>query len=227
MARPWTLIDSVVTPDGTLCLQHRGGRDYLITQNHRVLMNSTANRSELALGTLACRGLRERARPSVLLGGLGMGFTLRAVLDALPPGAEVTVAELNAAIVGWCRGPIAALTDRATEDPRVTVTLGDFAEVVATRSRAAPGRLDAVVIDLYVGPDNDTRADDPLYGTRVTERVFKSLRPGGVFAVWAEALHARYVATLERAGFEVATERPARGSGRFVVYLATRPTTAP
>lgn len=222
MSLPWITVDMAVTPDGRLVLQQRGERDYLITLDGRVLMNSMTHRSEAALGALACRGLAARDRPRVLVGGLGMAFTLRAVLDALPPSAEVTVAELNPVVVAWCRGPIAALTGRAVDDPRVTVSLGDFADAL----RAAAGsahRLDAIVIDLYVGPDHDTRAAHPLYGTRACEQALTALRPGGVFAVWAEGFHESYAKRLAQVGFTVAHERPAKGNRRFVVYLATKP----
>ena len=95
MSLPWIIVDTAATPDGKLVLQQRGERDYLITIDGRVLMNSMTHRSEAALGALACRGLATLARPRVLVGGLGMAFTLRAVLDALPASARVTVAELN------------------------------------------------------------------------------------------------------------------------------------
>ncbi len=212
------------TPDGTLRLQQRGDHDYFITIDHRVLMSSAQHRSEVALGSLACRDLTRRRRPRVLLGGLGMGFTLRACLDALPWDAEVTVAELNPVIVDWCRGPIAPLTGRSLDDPRVTVQVGDFARVLAA---ASPQSLDAVVIDLYVGPDGQSPADDPLYGRGACARAFAALRPGGVFAVWAEAFHPPYDKRLQSVGFATDHHRPARGAGRFVVYLATRPQDAP
>jgi spermidine synthase len=171
---------------------------------------------------LGCRGLAARANARVLVGGLGMAYTLRAVLDALPASAKVTVAELNPVIVSWCRGPLAELTAGAADDPRVTVVIKDFAHALREAAGAAQ-RLDAVVIDLYVGPDNDTPDSDPLYGARACQDAFAALRPGGVFAVWAEAFHPRYAKRLAAAGFAVTHERPATGARRFVVYLATRP----
>lgn len=222
MSLPWITVDSAATPDGKLVLQRRGERDHLITIDGRVLMNSMTHRSEAALGALACRGLATLPRPRVLVGGLGMAYTLRAVLDALPASAAVTVAELNPVIVAWCRGPIADLTARAVDDPRVTVAITDFADALREAAGSAQ-RLDAVVIDLYVGPDDDTRAADPLYGTRACQQAFTALRPGGVFAVWAEAYHESYAKRLGAAGFDVAYERPAKGNRRFVVYLATKP----
>lgn len=151
-----------------------------------------------------------------------MAITLRAMLDALPGTAQVAVAELNPVIVQWCRGPLAELTASSVDDPRVTVTIGDFVDVLRAASEA-PSRLDAIVIDLYVGPDDRTRDGDALYGTRACQRAFAALRPGGVFAIWAEAFYDSYAARLRAAGFGVAREHPARGSRRFVVYVATKP----
>ncbi len=222
MALPWNTVADVATPDGRLKLLRRNDRDWLITIDGRVLMNSASARSEVALGALACAGLHRQASPRVLLGGLGMAFTLRAVLDALPKGGAVTVAELNPVVVEWCRGPIAHLTDGAVSDPRVTVSIGDFAHALADAADREAG-LDAVVVDLYVGPDNDTKPSDPLYGNRATRRAFDALRPGGVFAVWGENFHEGYARRLQAAGFSGRRENPARGSGRMVVYLATRP----
>jgi spermidine synthase len=221
MALPWTTVDSAATRDGELALQRRGTRDCLITIDGRVLMNSLDHRSEVALGALAAARIAGAARPRVLVGGLGMGFTLRALLDALPGSATVQVAELNPVIVAWCRGPIADLTGAAVADPRVTVTLGDFADALRAAAKRPP--LDAIVIDLYVGPDGDPRPRDPLYGAEACERAFAALRPGGVFAVWGESFSEGYARLLRGAGFTVEREHPARGSRRFVVYLATRP----
>ncbi len=223
MAQPWQTIDTVPTPEGTLELRQRGERDFLITVGGRVLMNSAAHRSEAALGEVACRHLRGRRGPRVLVGGLGMGFTLRAVLDRLPPSGRVVVAELNPEVARWCRGPLATLTGRAAEDPRVSVEVADVADLVR---RAAGGgdeaRFDAVVFDLYEGPHARTpKRDDPLYGQGAIERTKAALRPGGVFAVWGENPDAGFEKRLRGAGFTVATDRPGRGGLRHVVYLAT------
>lgn len=217
--KPWASVGRAETKDGVLELKQRGPRDFLITLDGRVLMNSVASRSEVALGALACRGLSAVAAPRVLIGGLGMGLTLRAALDALPPGARVVVAELNAAIAEWCRGPLAALTDAALGDPRVTLELGDVMKVVR---RAGQGdRFDAIAIDLYVGPDAGARAKHPLYGNAALSQYRAALRKGGVFGTWGEAFDAAYAQRLERAGFSVRHEKPGKGGLRHVVYLAT------
>ena len=130
MAQPWKTIESIATDEGILELRQRGERDFMIMIGSQVLMNSLANRSEVVLGQLGCSHLKNSAHPRVLVGGLGMGFTLKAVLDTLPATAKVIVAELNPIVREWCRGPLAALTGHAVDDPRVTVEIGDVAHLI-------------------------------------------------------------------------------------------------
>lgn len=222
MAQPWHTIDRVSTPDGPLELRQRGERDFLITLAGRVLMNSAAHRSEAALGQVACGPLEGRRGPRVLVGGLGMGFTLRAVLDRLPPSGRVVVAELNPDVARWCRGSLATLTGRAAEDPRVSIEVADVADLIRRAAAGGDeGRFDAVVLDLYEGPHARTpKRDDPLYGQTAVERAKAALRPGGVFAVWGENPDAGFEKRLRGAGFTVTVDRPGRGGLRHVVYLA-------
>ena len=221
--KPLRTIDSVETKEGTLALKQRGERDFLITIAGRVLMTSTASRSEEALGTVACRRLKTYAAPKVLVGGLGMGFTLRAVLDELPAQAKVTVAELNPITETWCRGPLAPLTQGAVADPRVTVEIIDVTKAIARAASGAPGdRFDAIVIDLYVGPDAGTKRDDPLYGRRAATQAAHALTAGGVYSIWGEAFDAAYAKRLEGAGFTVRHERPGKGGLKHVVYVAQK-----
>lgn len=181
-------------------------------------MTSAAHRSESALGTLACEGLSRRRAPRVLLGGLGMGFTLRAVLDALPAAGEVCVAELHACVVDWCRGPLAPLTAGAASDPRVRFELDDVARVVA---RSEPASLDAVALDLFVGPHH-AGPDDPLYGAAAVAALAACLREHGRLAVWAEAPDPAFRKRLERAGLSVSTRREGTGGRRHGIHLAVR-----
>jgi len=212
--KPLRTVDQVETPEGTLALKQRGERDFLITIAGRVLMTSTAHRSEAVLGLVACRRLANHPAPRVLVGGLGMAFTLRAVLDVLPPTATVTVAELNPITVTWCQGPLAALTGRAVEDPRVTVEIVDVHQAIARAADGPPeGRYDAIVADLYVGPTASAKQ------CRRTER---ALTPGGIFSVWGEAYQEAYAEQLGAAGFEVRHERPGQGGLRHVVYIARK-----
>ena len=226
MARPWKILETVATADGVLELRQRGDRDFLITLDNLVLMNSLANRSEIVLGELGCEGLMEHPAPRVLVGGLGMGCTLRAVLDSLPPTAEVTVAELNPVMVQWCRGPLAELTGGAADDPRVTIEVTDVAKRVARAARA--GHFDAIIFDLYRGPHFRTdREHDPLYGRRAIERARDALVPGGMFAIWGENFDEGFAARLKAAGFTVRHEKPGRGGYRHVVFLARRAVRSP
>lgn len=223
MAHPWHIIESVSTEEGNLELRQRGDRDFLITVDGRVLMNSKAHTSEVALGRLACKNLKNHSRARVLVGGLGMGFTLRAVLDTLPSKADVTVAELNPVVLEWCRGPLAELTDGAATDHRVTVELLDVALLI--REHAQGGKLskfDAIILDLYTGPYTHThKRDDPLYGSRAINTTRASLNPGGVFAVWGEDYDPGFDKRLRAAGFAVKKERIGGGGPRHVVYLGT------
>ena len=225
MAIPWNVVDSVTTPEGVLELRRRGAKDFLITIGPCVLMNSSAHRSEAALGSRACSHLRHRENPRVLVGGLGMGYTLRAVLDSLPDTGRVVVAELNPVVPAWCRGPLAGLTGRAVDDPRVTIEIVNVAELVRKSARAPEaGKFDAVVFDLYTGPDAGShRQNDPLYGNIAIGNVRSALKPGGVFAVWGENFDAGFSQRLRAAGFAVTSERPGRGGLRHVVYVARLP----
>jgi spermidine synthase len=185
-------------------------------------MNSRANRSEVALGRLACAHLQNRVSPRVLVGGLGMGFTLKAVLDSLPDTGRVVVAELNPVVVRWCQGPLAGLTDSAVNDQRVTVEIADVADLIRRSGR--PGEeegFDAVVLDLYKGPHyHSHKRDDPLYGSNAIVNTRKVLKPDGVFAVWGENYDAEFDKRLCDAGFSVKSERPGRGGLRHVVFVA-------
>ncbi|HMG23231.1 MAG TPA: hypothetical protein VK607_17970, partial [Kofleriaceae bacterium] len=153
-------------------------------------------------------------------GGLGMAFTVRAALDALPPRAEVVVAELTPEVEAWCRGPLAALTGGALDDPRVAVVIGDVAQVIGD---APAGHYHAILLDLYEGPHAATqRRDDPFYGRAALARSRAALAAGGVLAVWSEEPDAGFANRLAAAGFDVATHR--LGAPRsHVVYLARCP----
>lgn len=221
MAQPWQTIDRVDTADGMLELRQRGERDFLIVINGRVLMNSSANRSEIALGESACRAVAAHQRPRVLIGGLGMGLTLRAALDSLPPNAQVVVAEINPVVVKWCRSPLAGLTGCAVDDQRVTVVIDDVSSVIAKAAKSGAERFDAIVIDLYEGPGSATDArNDPFYGSQALKVTATALSPGGVFAVWGENSDVAFEKRLTAAGFSVDRQRPGRGGLRHVVYLA-------
>jgi spermidine synthase len=212
---PWKTLASVATAEGVLELRQRGERGFLIVIAGRVLMTSGDRRSEQALATLACKAIAA-PRPRVLVGGLGMAYTVRAALDVLPAAAEVVVVELTPAIVDWCRGPLAPLTDAALEDPRVRVAIGDVARAIADAPR---GHYHAILLDLYEGPHAATqRADDPFYSRAALARSRAALAPGGVLAVWSEDPDDAFANRLSTAGFDVATHRIGKPRSH-VVYL--------
>ena len=224
MTKPWQTIDSDDTADGHLELRQRNDSDFLITIDGRVLMNSHASRSEILLSQLACSCLKNKRDPRVLIGGLGMGCTLKAALDDLPGNARVLVAELNPIIVKWCRGPMADLTGGAVNDPRVTIEIADVASVIGDSAmHGKDRRFDAIILDLYEGPfEAEKKRGDYLYGDTALEVSRSALMPGGVFAVWSEDPDRAFEKRLVKAGFSFKRHRPARGN-RHVVYIAKKP----
>lgn len=224
MAKPWKVVDSVDTDEGLLDLRQRGESDFLITIDNRVLMNSSANMSEIVLSELACAPLQNKKSPRVLVGGLGMGFTLKAALDNLPADAEVVVAELNPIMVKWCRGPIANITDGAVSDPRVQVVIDNVASVIGQAAmKGKADRFDAIILDLYEGPyAGDQGRGDYLYGHGALELSRAALKAGGVFAVWSEDPDKTFENLLKAVGFSVSQQRPGRGGRRHVVYIAKK-----
>ena len=214
---PWKTLATVATVEGALELRQRGEREFLIVIDGRVLMTSNDRRSEQALATLACAALT--GSPRVLIGGLGMAYTLRAALDVLPAGAKVVVAELTAAVDAWCRGPLAPLTGAAVLDPRVAVVIDDVAAVIAGAPR---GRYDAILLDLYEGPHAATqRADDPFYGRAALGKSHAALAPGGTLAVWSEEPDDAFARRFTAAGFDVATHRLGK-TRSHIVYVGRR-----
>jgi spermidine synthase len=214
--QPWKLIERVATPEGSLDLRQRGERTFLITIGGRVLMTSEAYRSEVDLARRACEAMAKVARPRVMIGGLGMGFTLRAALDHLPPAAQVTVVDLNATVVKWVEGPLAVLTNDALSDKRVKTKVADVARVIAD---APPGSYDAIVLDLYEGPHYaNNRAYDPLYGGPALERTVKALTPDGVFAVWSEEVDAAFEERMSSV-FLLERHKGPKGGRQHIIYV--------
>ena len=179
--RPWELLGRARTPDGDELTFMRQNTEYLISANGRSLMSSRVYGSEESLAVLGCEQARKLTAPCVLVGGLGMGFTLRSALDRLPDAATVVVAELLDAVVEWNRGPLGELTGYPVTDPRVDIQVGDIAETL----RRNQGRFDAILLDVDNGPAAFTAPSNAgLYGPRGLARFHTSLAPGGVFAVW-------------------------------------------
>jgi spermidine synthase len=216
--RPWQVLESVKTREGVLELRRRGERDFLMTIAGRVLMTSQHHRSEDVLADVACDALAKKQRPRVLLGGLGMGYTLRAALDQLPPRATVTVVDLNQKVVDWNRGPLGPLAKFPIGDQRVKVVVADVARVI-TEARA--GSYDAILFDLYEGPHGVANRDwHPLYGGEALRRTEAALGPDGIFAVWSEEADPPFEERLKKSGFTVKRHKSGKGGRIHVVYLA-------
>ncbi len=223
----WETVDRARAPDGVELVLARRGDEWVVRAGGRVLMSSRAHASEEALAAL---GLAAVARPrDVLVGGLGLGFTLRAALDRLPDDARVVVAELVPALVEWNRGPVADLAGRPLEDPRTRMQQAD----VLSRIAEAKGAFDAILLDVDNGPSAVSHAaNDRLYGETGVRACKDALRAGGVLAVWSAGRDERYRARLETAGLDVevqavpAREGTSRGA-RHVVFVGVKPPEPP
>lgn len=219
--KPWELLGRTRTPDGTELTLTRHTSEYVIQANGQSLMSSRMHGSEDALAVLGCDRARTLPRPGVLVGGLGMGFTLRAALDILPPDARLVVAELVPAVVEWNRGPLGALAGHPLDDPRVHLEEGDVAAIM----RSSPGRFDAVLLDVDNGPVALTASSNTgLYDPQGVAVARASLRPGGVLAVWSARDERRFERLLRAAGFSVRRERVSRrlkkGGSRHTILVA-------
>jgi spermidine synthase len=221
--KAWELLGETRTPDGTDMRLTRRDDEYVILANGKPLMSSRMHGSEEALATLACGDLRKRDRPRVLVGGLGMGFTLRAVLDLLPSDAIVTVAELVPAVIDWNREPLAALAAHPLRDPRVRVEIAD----VGFTLRAGPDRFDAILLDVDNGPAAFTAAVNAgLYDNSGVAAAHAALRPRGTLAVWSAWDDRKFEQRLRYHGFDVdvvrVRARLKKGGPRHTIFLAVK-----
>lgn len=218
----WIHLDTAQIPGGGELRLMQRGTEFSIMSGSIELMNNRLSGSEQALAALSCARIRGRPRPRMLIGGLGMGFTLRAALADLPADAEVVVAELLPAVVAWARGPMAHIFDGSLEDPRVVVREADVAEVIGAAPRAA---YDAILLDVDNGPGGLNReANDRIYAAEGLIAAREALRPGGVLAVWSAAPDSAFVEGLRRSGYAVEEKRvrastTGRGA-RHVIWLA-------
>lgn len=224
---PWEHLASASVPDGggELRLMRRG-TELSIMAGAIELMNSRLSGSEEALATLAAAKLKDRPAPQVLIGGLGMGFTLRAALNAFPVRAAITVAELVPEVADWARGPMAGIFRDSLDDPRVSVRVGDVASAIPLGGPVVTP-WDAILLDVDNGPEGLTRpANDALYDAAGLRSAHAALTPGGVLAVWSSARFPGFTPKLRRAGFTVeehAVRASTRGRGaRHTVWLANR-----
>jgi spermidine synthase len=226
---PWSHIDTARVPGADVELRlMRRGTEFSMMLGQNELMNSRLSGSEEALATLACRRLEAVKQPHLLIGGLGMGFTLRAALAVLGAEAQITVAELVPAVIAWARGPMAGIFGDSMTDPRVSIREADVADVIKAKASA----FDAILLDVDNGPEGLIRkANDALYDLRGLKAIRKALRPGGVLAVWSSGPHPLFSKRLRDAGFDVnevgvrATTK--RSGAHHVIWFATREKTAP
>jgi spermidine synthase len=221
--KPWTQLDAASIPGGgTLKLMRRGEDEFSITLGHNELMNSRLKGSEEALASLAIERIgQQRPRPRLLIGGLGMGFTLRAALAALPADAEIEVAELIPAVIAWARGPLAPIFGGCLDDPRVDAREADVVAVI----REGQSRYDAILLDVDNGPDGlMVEANDRLYDHAGLSHAKAALRPGGVLAVWSAGPDRSFTQRLRQAGFAVEEKivraRAGAGGAKHMIWLA-------
>jgi spermidine synthase len=222
---PWLQLDTARVPgaDVQLRLMQRGA-EFSMRLGQNELMSSRLSGSEEALATLACRRIETVKRPHLLIGGLGMGFTLRAALAVLGSDARIMVAELVPAVIAWARGPMADIFGDSLDDPRASIREADVVDVIRSHDSA----FDAILLDVDNGPEGLIRkANDALYDLKGLNAIRRALRPGGVFAVWSSGPNPLFSKRLRAAGFdvnEVAVRATSKRSGsRHVIWFATKP----
>ena len=220
---PWSLLDTAKVPGGGELRLKQRGAEFAIMLGTDELMNSRLSGSEQALATIACERIRDRKAPRVLIGGLGMGFTLRAALATLRPDARIVVAELVPAVVVWARGPMAEVFGDSLTDPRVNIREADVGDLI----RSGASAYDAILLDVDNGPEGLTRkTNDALYDLKGLGAARAALRPGGILAVWSSGQNPKFTWRLRKAGFEVeevsARANGSRGGARHVIWIATR-----
>ena len=220
---PRELIDTAPVPGGQELKLYRRGRDHMIVLDRNELMSSRMSGSEKALAVMTLDRLKDCKDPHLLIGGYGMGFTLRAALAELGAGGRVTLAELVPQIIAWARGPMAELAAGCLDDSRVRLIEGDVAAVIAS----AQASYDAILLDVDNGPDGLTApANDRLYSMSGLAAAKTALRPGGILAVWSAAPDAVFTRRLRDSGLaveEVAVRARDNGRGpRHVIWFARK-----
>ncbi|MGB7848045.1 MAG: hypothetical protein WBL63_20710 [Candidatus Acidiferrum sp.] len=222
--KPFELLGQTVSPDGTAIKLIRRGDEYIILVDGAILMSSRMHGSEDALATFACQRVRKREQPSVLIGGLGMGFTLRAMLDLLPQNARVVVVELVPAVVEWNRGPLGPLATHPLRDKRVRVVTGD---VFDTLYSSRLDQFDAVLLDVDNGPTAFTVSNNAgLYDNRGIAAAHAALKMEGVLAVWAAQDDRQFEQRLRDGRFDVQVHRLRgrlkKGGPRHTIFLGLK-----
>jgi spermidine synthase len=221
--KPFELLGETLSPDGSVMKLVRRDDEYIILADGAILMSSRMHGSEEALATLGCQRARAIGRPNVLIGGLGMGFTLRATLDLLPSGASVVVAELVPAVIEWNHGPLGPLAGHPLNDPRVRVETSDVGVILRSR----PSQFDAVLLDVDNGPDAFTASNNAgLYTNRGIAAACAALKMDGMLAVWAAQEDRKFEQRLRQGGFDVQVQRVRgrlkKGGPRHVIFLCRK-----
>jgi spermidine synthase len=215
---PWLRLDTAMVPgSGEELRLMRRGAEFAIMLGRTELMNSRRSGSEKALATMSCAKLRDRQRAHLLIGGLGMGFTLRAALAELGAGARITVAELVPSVVAWARGPLAEIFGDSLIDPRVDIREGDVGGLI----KSARSAYDAILLDVDNGPEGLTSsANDALYDLKGLSAARTALRPGGVLAVWSSGTDKSFTQRLRKSGFRVEELNLRANGARHVIWIA-------
>lgn len=221
---PWLQIDTAQVPGADVELRlMRRGAEFSMMLGQNELMSSRLSGSEEALATLACKRIAAVKGPHLLIGGLGMGFTLRAALAVLGAEARIVVAELVPAVIAWARGPMQDMFGDSLKDPRASIREADVVDVIQSH----PSAFDAILLDVDNGPEGLIRkANDALYNLKGLKAIRQALRPGGVLAVWSSGPNSAFSKRLRTAGFdvnEVAVRATTKRSGaRHVIWFATK-----
>lgn len=220
---PWIHLDTTPVPGGGELRLMRRDAEYCIMSGSIPLMNSRYSGSEEALARLGCARVAGRPAPHILIGGLGMGFTLRAALPELGPDARITVAELVPGVVAWARGHLAPVFGTCLDDPRVQIHAGDVGALI----RQSQAVFDAILLDVDNGPEGLTReSNDALYGFGGLGAAHRALKPGGIYAVWSAHRAAPFTRRLQESGFAVeevkARANGVRGGARHLIWMATK-----
>jgi spermidine synthase len=222
--RPWTLLGTATVPgEGAPLRLMQRGDEFVIMAGTNPLMNSRMSGSEEDLATLSWARIAGRPQPHVLIGGLGMGFTLRAALAAMPADVRITVVEIVPEIVAWARGPLAHIFAGCLDDPRVTVEVADVGKIISGHKTS----YDAILLDVDNGPEGLSRdGNDRLYSLAGLAKSHAALQSGGVLAVWSAHPDAKFTRRLADSGFRVeeigVRERHGKKGARHTIWMATR-----
>jgi len=222
--RPWELLDTAIVPgDGSKLRLYRRGEEFSIKAGHCELMNSRVHGSEDALAELACQRLSHRPQAHILIGGLGMGFTLAAALNTLGPNAKITIAELVPSVIQWNHGVLSELAKNPLDDPRVSIHEGDVGQLIRSKNST----YDAILLDVDNGPEGLTRKENnALYSPAGLKSALTALLPGGLFGVWSISPDQQFSKRLHASGFKVeeirARARGRNGGGRHMIWLGKK-----